>query len=91
MSGQAPRVRLVALLLGMIFLGAQFHFWTDLSVSPSAAHFCPLCSVAGSAAATQSPTVAIIRATQRLEVVSPVLTAWSVFPCAISPRASPAR
>src|SRR6266699_3347772 len=77
MSGKARRVRLAALLLGMIFLVAQ-------------CHFCSVCSVAGSAVATQSPTVAIIRATQRLEIVSLVLAVASVFPCAISPRASPA-
>src|SRR5690349_14394037 len=48
MSGKARRVRLAALLLGMIFLVAQFHFCSDLSVSASATHVCPVCSVAGS-------------------------------------------
>src|SRR6266576_2736978 len=60
MTGKARRVRLAALLLGMIFLVAQCHFCSDLSVSASATHVCPVCSVAG------------------------------LFPCAISPRASPA-
>jgi len=90
MRSKAQRVRLVALLLGIIFLGAQFHFCTDLSGSPSATHFCPVCSVAGSAVATQSPSVAIIPAANRLEVVSPVLTVSSAFPRAVSPRAPPA-
>jgi len=92
MRSKATRVRIVALLLGIIFLGAQFHFCTDLSASasPSATHFCPVCSAAGSAVITQSPTVAIIPATQRLEVISLVPTVSSAFPRAVSPRAPPA-
>jgi len=88
MLSKAQRVRLVALLLGIIFLGAQFHFCTDLSAS--ATHFCPVCSSAGSAVTTQLPTVAIIPATHRLEVASLVLTVSSAFPRAASPRAPPA-
>jgi hypothetical protein len=92
MQSKAQRVRLVALLLGIIFLGAQFHFCTDLSASasPSATHFCPVCSAAGSVVAMQSPTVALIPATHRLEVVSLVLRVSSAFPRAVSPRAPPA-
>ncbi|HEY6944108.1 MAG TPA: hypothetical protein VI431_03135 [Candidatus Acidoferrum sp.] len=90
MRSKDYRVRVVALLLGIIFLGAQFHFCTDLSASPSATHFCPVCSAAGSAVATKSPTVATIPATQRLEVVSVVLRVSSAFPRAVSPRAPPA-
>jgi hypothetical protein len=90
MRSKAYRVRVVALLLGIIFLGAQFHFCTDLSASPSATHFCPVCSVVGSAVTTQSPTVALIPAANRLEVVSLVLAVSSAFPRATSPRAPPA-
>ena len=57
MHSKAKRVRLLALLLGFIFLGAQFHFCMDLSASPSATHFCPVCSVVGSAVTTQAPRV----------------------------------
>src|SRR5437667_446722 len=39
MSGKARRVRLAALLLGMIFLVAQCHFCSDLSVYASASSF----------------------------------------------------
>ncbi|HYY72018.1 MAG TPA: hypothetical protein VE778_00350 [Candidatus Bathyarchaeia archaeon] len=80
----------MALLLGIIFLGAQFHFCADLSASPSATHFCPVCSVVGSAVTTQSPSVALIPAASRLEVVSPVFAITSAFPRATSPRAPPA-
>ena len=92
MHSKVKRVRLVALLLGIIFLGAQFHFCTDLSASasPTATHFCPVCSVVGSAVTTQSPTVALITAANRLEVVSLLLVVSSAFPRATSPRAPPA-
>ncbi|HEX8835582.1 MAG TPA: hypothetical protein VF748_01485 [Candidatus Acidoferrum sp.] len=92
MRSKAYRVRVVALLLGIIFLGAQFHFCTDLSASasPSATHFCPVCSVVGSAVKTQSPTVALIPVSNRLEIVSLVLAVSSAFPRATSPRAPPA-
>jgi len=92
MRSKAYRVRVIALLLGIIFLGAQFHFCADLSssASPSATHFCPVCSVAGSAVTPQSPTVALIPVANRLEVVSLVLAVSSAFPRATSPRAPPA-
>ena len=90
MPRKAPRVRLVALLLGIIFLGAQFHFCADLAASPST-HFCPVCSMASSAVAPQSPGVAILPATNRLEVVSLVLAVSLAFPRAVCPRAPPAR
>ncbi len=90
MHSKTQRVRLVALLLGVIFLGAQFHFCTDVFPAASATHFCPVCSVAGLALATQSPSVAILSAADRLEVVSLVLTVSSALPRAVSPRAPPA-
>ena len=90
MHSKAKRVRLLALLLGIIFLGAQFHFCMDLSASPSATHFCPVCSVVGSAVTTQAPRVEIMPAGNRLEVVSQVLAVSSDFPRATSPRAPPA-
>jgi len=80
----------VALLLGIIFLAAQFHICSDVSASASARHFCPVCSVVSAALATQSPTVAMIPATHRFEVVSLVLAVSSAFPRAVSPRAPPA-
>src|SRR5438094_8015425 len=90
MRSKAYRVRVVALLLGIIFLGAQFHFCTDLSASPSSTHFCPVCSVVGSAVTTQSSTVALIPAANRLEVLCVVLAHSSVFPSPVSPCDHPA-
>jgi hypothetical protein len=84
------RYQLVAVLLGIIFLGAQFHFCADLTSSPSDSHVCPVCSAASSAVAPQSPSIAIVPVTNRLVVPEVILAVSAVLPRAISPRAPPA-
>jgi hypothetical protein len=78
------------LLLGVIFLVAQFHFCSDLTATPSASHICPVCSTAGSVVATPSPSIAIVPVINRLEVAPPVVSLSSAVPRATSPRAPPA-
>jgi len=90
MHSRAKRIRLLALLLGVVFLGAQFHFCADVSAAQTASHACPVCSVAGSAIAATSPSIAIIPVTNRLEVAAAVVAIFSAVPRAISPRAPPA-
>jgi hypothetical protein len=90
MHSRTQRIRILALLLGVIFLGAQFHFCTDLTATPSASHICPVCSTAGSAVATHSPVIAIVSVTNRLEIVLAVPGVSSAVSRAISPRAPPA-
>jgi hypothetical protein len=90
MRSRTHRIRFLALLLGIIFLGVQFHFCTDLTVTPSASHICPICSTTGSAVATHSPSMAVVPVANRLEIVSSVNSVFSVFSPAISPRAPPA-
>jgi hypothetical protein len=85
----SQRIRILALLLGVIFLGAQFHFCTDSTATPSASHICPVCSTAGSVVATQSPVIAIVPVTNRLEVAPAVISMSSAVPRATSPRAPP--
>jgi hypothetical protein len=89
-SGIANRARFCAFLLGVIFLGAQFHFCTDLTTTPSASHICPVCLTAGSVVATQSPNIAFVLGMNRLEVAPLVVSVSSAAPRAISPRAPPA-
>ncbi len=89
MQAKTQRIRILALLLGVIFLGAQFHFCTDVTARPSASHICPLCSTAGSVVATQSPVIAVVPVTNRLEVALSVVSASSAVPRATSPRAPP--
>lgn len=90
MQAKTKRIRILALLLGVIFLGAQFHFCTDLTVGPSASHICPVCSTAGAVVATQSPSIAIVPVTNRLEVAPLVVSVFSAVPRSTSPRAPPA-
>lgn len=90
MQARAQRIRILALLLGVVFLGAQFHFCTDLNSTPSASHICPVCSTAGFAIATHSPSIDIVPITNRLEIASAVISISSTFPRATSPRAPPA-
>jgi hypothetical protein len=89
MHARTQRIRIWAMLLGVIFLGAQFHFCTDVTATPSASHICPICSTAGSAVATHSLSVAIAPVTNRLEIVSAFISISSAFPRATSPRAPP--
>ena len=83
------RARVLVLLLGIVFLAAQFHFCADLTVT-SASHFCPTCSTAGSVLAAQTPGVDIVPVMNRLEVAPLVVSGLSAVPRAISPRAPPA-
>ena len=90
MSGITNRNRFAAFLLGVILLGAQFHFCSDLTATPSASHICPLCSSAGYVIAAQSPNVAFVPVMNRLEVAPLVVSVSSAVPRATSPRAPPA-
>jgi hypothetical protein len=90
MLGKTQRIRVLALLLGVIFLGAQFHFCADLTVTPSAWHICPICSTVGSLVATQTPSIAMVPVLNRLEVTPLVVFDLSAAPRATSPRAPPA-
>jgi hypothetical protein len=83
------RIRILALLLGVAFLGAQFHFCADLTAAPSASHICPVCSIVGSVVAMHSPDVALVPVTNRLEVATLVVLVSSAVPHDISTRAPP--
>jgi hypothetical protein len=89
MQAKTQRIRILALLLAVIFLGVQFHFCTDLTDTPSASHFCPVCSSAGSAVATESPSIAIVPVSNRLEAAPILISVSSDVPRATSPRAPP--
>ncbi len=90
MQAKTKRIRILALLLGVIFLGVQFHYCTDLTATPSASHICPVCSTAGSVVATQSPVIAIVPVTNQLEVAPLLVSVSSAVPRDLSPRAPPA-
>ncbi len=90
MQAKTQRIRILALLFGIIFLGAQFHFCADLTAAPSASHICPVCSTAGSVIAPRSPVIAVVPVTNRREIASLVVSISSAVPRATSPRAPPA-
>jgi hypothetical protein len=89
MHRDGSRLRILALLLAVIFLGAQFHFCADLTSGPTSSHICPVCSAAGSAVTTESPSAAIVAVTNRLEGFALVSSISSDTSRAISPRAPP--
>jgi hypothetical protein len=90
MQTKSRRIGILALLLGVVFLAAQFHFCTDLTAAPSPSHICQVCSTTASVVATQSPVIAIVPVTNRLEVAPFPISESSAVPRAISPRAPPA-
>ena len=90
MFGKTRHIQILALLLAVIFVGAQFHFCADLTASPSASHICPVCSAVGSVVTTQSPVIAIVPVMNRLDVAPLVVSVSSAVPRATSPRAPPA-
>jgi hypothetical protein len=90
MHQDAGRVRTLALLLAIIFLGAQFHFCADLTTGPAASsHFCPVCSAASSAVVAHSFSIAPLPIANRLETRCFRLGILTHIPLAISPRAPP--
>jgi len=89
MPGNTSRVRCLALLLGIVFLAAQFHFCADLTSDPYSSHVCPFCTVAGSAILMRPPSIAIMPIVSRLERPVVVFEISYAVPRATSPRAPP--
>jgi hypothetical protein len=89
MLGKTKRVYILALLLGVVFLGAQLHCCADLSSNSAASHVCPICSTAGTAIATPYLIMAMVPAINRLVVFASVVFVSVEFSRATSPRAPP--
>jgi len=89
MSSRANHIRLLAVLLAVAFLGAQFHFCADMGSGPAGSHVCPLCSQAGAAISTHSVGLVLIPVVDRLEALPLVLVISLAVPRATSPRAPP--
>src|SRR5258705_205906 len=89
MQAKTWHIRILALLLGVVFLWAQFHFFADLTAIPSASPIFPGWSTAAPVVATQSPVIAIVPVTSRLELTPLVISVSSAAPRDTSPRAPP--
>jgi hypothetical protein len=83
------RIPILALLLGIVFLAAQFHFCADLTSDPTSSHFCPLCSATASAVVAPVPVISFVPATHRLESLRVVLGVTIAATRSTSPRAPP--
>lgn len=83
------RIQLFALLLGMVFLVAQFHFCADLTSNPMGSHDCPFCAAADSAIVTQVPRIILVPILNPLESWAVSFNVCSEPPSATSPRAPP--
>jgi hypothetical protein len=83
-------MRVCALLLGIIFLAAQFHFCADLNSGPLGSHPCQLCFTAGTAVTTETLDLAVVPVVDRLEVFAKILSPSVEVQRTTSPRAPPA-
>jgi uncharacterized membrane protein len=89
MSVKVRQIRILALLLAVIFLGAQFHYCVDLSSGPTSSHICPICSAVGAVVVTHAPGISIGPAVDRLEIFAVIESISIEIPHATSPRAPP--
>jgi len=60
MPDKRPRIRIVAILLAILFLGAQFHFCADFNGGPTGTHVCPVCSTATSVVIAAAPIISLV-------------------------------
>jgi len=89
MHHHTSRIAVLALLLAVVFFGAQFHFCTDLNATPASSHFCPVCSTTTSAMAAEAALPVVAPVSDRLESPCARLALSIDIPQGISPRAPP--
>jgi len=89
MHQRTSRIALLALLLAVVFLAAQFHFCADLSAASDSSHLCPVCSATTSAMASESLLLVVAPVSNRLETPGILVILSADIPRAISPRAPP--
>jgi hypothetical protein len=89
MPGKTHYLRFLALLFGVFFLTAQFHYCAEITPGSTGSHICPLCSTVGSAIAPQAMSMPVVPVINRREVVAGIAVVFLVLPHAISPRAPP--
>ena len=89
MLAQPKKLRFAVLLLGLVFLVAQFHFCADLNSGPAGSHPCQLCSTAGTAVTTAAIRLEVIPVVHRLEVLALWFSPAVEVSRSPSPRAPP--
>ena len=78
-----------ALLLGVIFLGAQLHFCADLNAAPTGTHICPVCSAVGAAVVTPTLSILVVSFVKPLELRPYAIASSPEISRSTSPRAPP--
>ena len=81
--------RIIALVLLVLFLGAQIHFLSDLESGQVGAHLCPVCSVLTFAILFTLPVLCSLPVTGRANVLATVGVTPQVISRLTSPRAPP--
>ena len=89
MPVKSKRFCFLAILLGVVFLGAQLHCCADLSSHASDSHVCPICSAAGTAIATPALIMVMVPAIDRLGIFASDVFAAAECSRVTSPRAPP--
>jgi len=90
MTASDVRIRLLALLLGFLFLAGQFHFCADMQAGPSGSHICPVCTSGSWVVPTAVATAPTAFTVARLEIVGLIKASLSSIARGTSPRAPPA-
>jgi hypothetical protein len=90
MPAKAKWAYFLALLLGVVLLATQLHCCVELNSATAGSHMCPICSAAGTAIATPSLAVAMVQATNPLELPAEMPKVSVVVLRNIGPRAPPA-
>jgi len=83
--------RVIALVLLMLFLGAQIHLLSDLESGQVGVHLCPVCSALSFAILFALPVLCSLPVIGRADDLATVGAALQVVSRLISPRAPPAR
>ena len=90
MFGKTRQIYFLAILLGIVFLGAQLHCCADLGSNTSDSHVCPICSTAATAISTPFVIMAMAPVINRLVVLSEVPILSVLVFRNVAPRAPPA-
>jgi hypothetical protein len=83
------KLRVGALLLGFVFLAAQFHFCADLTSATGTSHVCPFCATTGAAIAPSAPLIGLAPANAAVEWTPPQQLVSTDAWFTIAPRAPP--
>ena len=89
MLRNTTKLRLCVLLVGLVFLAAQFHLCAELTTANGTTHFCPYCATTGAAVVASSPSIALAPANALVESAPSLVLAPVDVWFSISPRAPP--